>query len=66
MDQEYADLVAAADEWREALDFAEEKRDELAVEVTAAYEDGLSQRAIAEVTALHRATVKKMLTEAGY
>ncbi|MCO5299658.1 MAG: hypothetical protein M9886_06865 [Candidatus Nanopelagicales bacterium] len=66
MGTEYADLAAAADEWRDALDFAEEKRDDLAVEVVAAFEDGLSQRGIAEVTMLHRATVRKMLAEAGY
>lgn len=63
---EFADLSAAADEWRDALDHAEEKREDLAVEVVAAYEDGLSMRGIADVTMLHRATVKKMLAEAGY
>ena len=65
MTTEYADLLAAADEWRDALDFAEEKRDEVAIEVVAAFEDGLSLRGIAEVTGLHRNTVRKMLAEQG-
>jgi len=63
---EYADLLAAADEWTDALDFAETKRDELAIEVVAAFEGGLSMRGIAEITGIHRATVKKMLGDAGY
>ena len=66
MGTEHADLLNAADQWHDALDHAEELRDELAVEVVAAYEDGLSMRGIADVTMLHRATVKKMLAEAGY
>ena len=65
MSTEYADLMAAADEWRDALDFAEVERDELAIEVVAAFEDGLSLRGIAEVTGLHRNTVRKMLAEQG-
>lgn len=62
---QYTDLVTAADQWRDALDFAEDKRDELAVEVETAYAAGLSMRGIAEVTGLHRNTVRKMLGEAG-
>lgn len=65
MGTEFADLMAAADEWRDALDFAEDKRDELAVEVVAAFEDGLSLRGIAEITGVHRNTVRKMLGEQG-
>ena len=66
MGTEHADLLNAADQWHDALDHAEELRDELAIEVSAAFENGLSMRGIAEVTGLHRATVKKMLAEAGY
>lgn len=63
MSTEYADLMAAADEWRDALDHAEEMREELAIEVVAAFEDGLSLRGIAEITGVHRNTVRKMLAE---
>ena len=61
-----ARLDQAAEEWRDALIYAEEMRDALAAEIVAAYEDGISQRAIAETTLVHRATVKKMLSENGY
>ena len=63
---EHADLLNAADQWHDALDHAEELRDELAIEVSAAFENGLSMRGIAEAAGLHRATVRKMLDEAGY
>lgn len=61
-----AELDQAAEAWRDALEYAEEMRAALAVEIVAAYEDGISQRAIAETTLVHRATVRKMLAENGY
>lgn len=61
-----AQLDQAAEAWRDALIYADEMRDALAVEIVAAYEDGISQRAIAETTLVHRATVRKMLSESGY
>jgi len=60
---EFSNLQYAATAWHDALTDAYEAREELAIEIVGAFEDGLSLRAIAELTGIHRNTVRKMLAE---
>ncbi len=65
MDDVADKLEKSADAWREALEEADNVREMLQDEVADAFGEGVSMRAIADITGLHRNTVRNMLADAG-